>query len=229
MRACSSIFPSQLSGFERVSQTPERACSGFLELPMHVSTGPLRSVPGYAFPFSEQTERIQKRARLQPVGLLFMLTPDAGDSAHISSSFLRLIIFLVGRLRRPRPSAGNANRWARPTKRAPDAGDSAAISSSFLRLSIFLAGRLRRPRPSAGNANRWAQQSVHPTLGILARFQAFFYASAFFQSDGVPPPAPARVTQTVSSKGVSGIGITNNTRDKTHSTTRHCTKMPILR
>jgi hypothetical protein len=38
---------------------------------------------------------------------------------------------------------------------------------------------------------------VHPTLGILARFQTFFYASAFFQSDGVPPPAPARVTQTV--------------------------------
>ena len=42
-----------------------------------------------------------------------------------------------------------------------------------------------------------AQQSVHPTLGILARFQAFFYAPAFSQSDGVPPPAPARVTQTV--------------------------------
>jgi hypothetical protein len=38
---------------------------------------------------------------------------------------------------------------------------------------------------------------VHPTLGILARFQAFFYASAFSQSDGVPPPAPARVTLTV--------------------------------
>ena len=38
--------------------------------------------------------------------------PDAGDSAHIPSSFTRLIIFLVGRLRRPRPSAGNANRWA---------------------------------------------------------------------------------------------------------------------
>ena len=36
-----------------------------------------------------------------------------------------------------------------------------------------------------------------PTLGSLARFQAFFYASAFSQSDGVPPPAPARVTQTV--------------------------------
>ena len=36
--------------------------------------------------------------------------PDAGDSAQISSSFLRLTIFLAGRLRRPRPSAGNANR-----------------------------------------------------------------------------------------------------------------------
>jgi hypothetical protein len=42
-----------------------------------------------------------------------------------------------------------------------------------------------------------AQQSVHPTLGSLRHFQAFFNASAFFQSDGVPPPAPARVTQTV--------------------------------
>jgi hypothetical protein len=38
---------------------------------------------------------------------------------------------------------------------------------------------------------------VHPTLGIRRHFQAFSYASAFSQSDGVPPPAPARVTQTV--------------------------------
>ncbi len=36
--------------------------------------------------------------------------PDAGDSAVIPSSFPRRIIFLVGRLRRPHPSAGNANR-----------------------------------------------------------------------------------------------------------------------
>ena len=42
--------------------------------------------------------------------------PDAGDSAAISGSFLRLSIFPVGRLRRPRPSAGNANRWAVPCK-----------------------------------------------------------------------------------------------------------------
>ena len=38
--------------------------------------------------------------------------PDAGESGEIPSSFLRLIIFPVGRLRRPNPSAGNANRWA---------------------------------------------------------------------------------------------------------------------
>ena len=42
--------------------------------------------------------------------------PDAGDSAHIPNSFLRFIIFLAGRLRRPRPSAGNANRWATKSK-----------------------------------------------------------------------------------------------------------------
>ena len=42
--------------------------------------------------------------------------PDAGDSAAISGSFLRLFIFLAGRLRRPRPSAGNANRWAAGAK-----------------------------------------------------------------------------------------------------------------
>jgi len=36
-----------------------------------------------------------------------------------------------------------------------------------------------------------------PDAGILARFQAFFYASAFFQSDGFAVPAPAQVTQTV--------------------------------
>ena len=38
--------------------------------------------------------------------------PDAGDSAHIPSIFLRLSIFQVGRLRRPCPSAGNAICWA---------------------------------------------------------------------------------------------------------------------
>ncbi len=32
--------------------------------------------------------------------------PDAGDSAQISGSFLRLIIFPVGRLRRPQPQRG---------------------------------------------------------------------------------------------------------------------------
>ena len=79
---------------------------------MHVSTEPLRSVPGYAFPFTEQTEHIQKRARLQPVGCACMLTPDAGESGAIPSLFLRLSIFQVGRRPAARPSAGNANRWA---------------------------------------------------------------------------------------------------------------------
>ena len=39
---------------------------------------------------------------------------------------------------------------------------------------------------------------MHWTLGILPVFQAVFYALSFSQSDGVPPPAPAPVTQTVS-------------------------------
>ena len=61
-----------------------------------------------------------RRRRLEAVIFLIKTcrptkrAPDAGDSAAISSSFLRLIIFLAGRLRRPRPSAGNANRWAFP-------------------------------------------------------------------------------------------------------------------
>jgi len=38
--------------------------------------------------------------------------PDAGDSAVVPSSFLRLSIFPVGRRSAARPSAGNANRWA---------------------------------------------------------------------------------------------------------------------
>jgi hypothetical protein len=39
---------------------------------------------------------------------------------------------------------------------------------------------------------------VHPTLGILAKSQAFFYALAFFWLDGFAVPTPAQVTQTVS-------------------------------
>ncbi|MBK9208531.1 MAG: hypothetical protein IPL71_09590 [Anaerolineales bacterium] len=42
-----------------------------------------------------------------------------------------------------------------------------------------------------------AQQSVHLTLGILAAFQAVFYALSFFWLDGFAVPAPAQVTQTV--------------------------------
>jgi hypothetical protein len=37
---------------------------------------------------------------------------DAGVSAHIPSSFLRLSLFPLGRGSPVRPSASNANRWA---------------------------------------------------------------------------------------------------------------------
>src|SRR5512138_1404161 len=61
------LCPSQLSGSERDSQTLERVCSTSTpELLMHASTGPSRNVPGYACPFTERLQRIQKRARPQP-------------------------------------------------------------------------------------------------------------------------------------------------------------------
>lgn len=40
---------------------------------------------------------------------------------------------------------------------------------------------------------------MHWTLGSLPPSQAVFYTSAFFQSDGVPPSAPAPVTRAVGS------------------------------
>jgi hypothetical protein len=104
---------SQLSGFERVSQTLERVCSrSRLELPMHVSTRPLRSVPGYAFPFTEQTEHIQKRARLQSVDCGYMLTLDARDSVAFSSIFLTSGFSCSQTELASRPHASNANRRA---------------------------------------------------------------------------------------------------------------------
>jgi len=36
-----------------------------------------------------------------------------------------------------------------------------------------------------------AQQSVHPTLGILRKSQAFFYTLSFFQLDGFAVPRPS--------------------------------------
>ena len=114
---------SQLSGFERVSQTLERVCSrSRLELPMHVSTRPLRSVPGYAFPFTEQTEHIQKRARLQSVDCGYMLTLDYlplitlfNVITNTSTIFSKLISSWTIRydsapIVRKRPTSDNAKR-----------------------------------------------------------------------------------------------------------------------
>jgi hypothetical protein len=44
---------------------------------------------------------------------------------------------------------------------------------------------------TASLAQQNAQQSVHPTLGILAQFQAFFYASAFFPVGRRPAARPS--------------------------------------
>ena len=47
-----------------------------------------------------------------------------------------------------------------------------------------------------------------PDAGESARFTGIFRASAFFSSDGVPPSAPAQVTQAVGrTKAISGFGF----------------------
>jgi len=48
---------------------------------------------------------------------------------------------------------------------------------------------------------------VHPTLGILRKSQAFFYALSFFQLDGFAVPAPAQVPITAVVKGPSKINF----------------------
>ncbi|MFN8414179.1 MAG: hypothetical protein U0Z26_17495 [Anaerolineales bacterium] len=42
-----------------------------------------------------------------------------------------------------------------------------------------------------------AQQSVHLTLGILAKISGIFHALAFFWLDGFAVPTPAQVTHAV--------------------------------
>ncbi len=63
--------------------------------------------------------------------------PDAGDSAATSSSFSRLSLFLVGRLRRPRPSAGNANRWALRGKPNARANTNSMFCESVRKLTVM--------------------------------------------------------------------------------------------
>ena len=59
-----------------------------------------------------QDTQSSKRKSLKAKSGLTKRAPDAGDSGAIPSSFLRLIIFPVGRRSAARPSAGNANRSA---------------------------------------------------------------------------------------------------------------------
>ncbi len=47
----------------------------------------------------------------------------------------------------------------------------------------------------------------------VARFLAFFYASAFSQADGVPPPAHTRVTPTVGRLITQSLQIIKHKRE----------------
>jgi hypothetical protein len=71
---------SQFSGFERAV----KHWSGLVPNQDRNFPCTLRLVPTQRsrvrVPFTEQTEHIQKRARLQPVGCGYMLTLDAGES-----------------------------------------------------------------------------------------------------------------------------------------------------
>jgi len=79
--------------------------------------------------------------------------PDAGDSAAISSSFTRLSIFLVGRLRRPRPHAGTdylqcqvfGMQFGKSIFRRSVTAARAAVFLFPAGVSLF-SGTLRRPR-----------------------------------------------------------------------------------
>jgi len=94
MRACSFFFrASQFSGFERAVKHWIGLVPVYLGTSHALSDWSLRSVPGYALPFTEQTEHIQKRARLQPVGCACMLTLNAGDSVAPTASIFWLRVF----------------------------------------------------------------------------------------------------------------------------------------
>ena len=60
---------------------------------MHSSTGPYAACPDTRSRSLNKRERTQKRARLQSVDCVFMLTLDAGESAAFSSLFLASAFF----------------------------------------------------------------------------------------------------------------------------------------
>jgi hypothetical protein len=90
--------------------------------------------------------------------------PDAGDSAHIPSIFLRLSFFLAGRLRRPHPSAGNANRWG--------AGQRANAKPSLICKCRFII-EFRKP-------NSVFSGGVFSSLSLSLYFASKFSSSIFF-------------------------------------------------
>jgi hypothetical protein len=113
MRAVALQRHSQFSKSERGSQTPERVVARSQTTLTRFSAGPSRSVPGYAFPFTEQTERIQKRARPQPA--------PGGSRLHANTRLVGVCAFSGFIYTRTescsrsfvyaRPPASNASRW----------------------------------------------------------------------------------------------------------------------
>jgi len=119
-----------------------------------------------------KSKAFYKQSSLQVQPCLTKRAPDAGDSAQIPSRFLRLSIFLAGRLRRPRPSAGNANRWLA----APRANAKPSLIRKF-RFCDWL--KSSNPFFSGGVFQVWFesdfQQASFPFLGFL------FYRLSFHQ------------------------------------------------
>lgn len=116
MRTVALPRHSQFSKCERGSQTPERAGPGSISEPLtRFSAEPQRSVPGYAFPFTELLQRIQKRARPQPAltaDRVYMLTPDWWESARFRAVCVARSWFRQSGGVSSQPPTGNANRWA---------------------------------------------------------------------------------------------------------------------
>ena len=78
--------------------------------------------------------------------------------------------------------------------RAPDLGYAPRFLSFFLARPRELRGKIFKGIVLIGSPHLTKRA---PDAGESARFQAFFSPQLFSHSDGVPPSAPARVTQTV--------------------------------
>ena len=137
----------------------------------------------------------------QQAGLAFIQrptkrAPDAGDSAAIPSSFLRLSLFLVGRLRRPRPSAGNAIRWALETRAILSLGEFFMFTTVTSRLTVILSAiiilvtactsSVQVDPSSTAGATSQVQVEPSPTVGVTLQAKPSATADATSQVEPRP-------------------------------------------